>query len=150
MQRCPVTLRLIGVIHSARDMADDYDVKARTICEHLLEVGTLEWCLLVTPPSLMTAASIWLARSILGNYKWVGTCPHVHQMFFDSSHEDCKPRTLFLLRWECLASVPYREFDVKLHCKTHMTRAVSQKVYRETLAEGKHPRFHVVSDLYHV
>lgn len=56
--------------------ADDYDVKARTIGKYLLEVGALEWRLLATPPSLMAAASIWLARLILGNYKWVGTCPH--------------------------------------------------------------------------
>jgi hypothetical protein len=32
-------------------------------------------------PSVMAAASIWLARLILGNYKWVGTSPHPHRMF---------------------------------------------------------------------
>lgn len=51
--------------------ADDYDVKARTIGKYLLEVGALEWRLLATPPSLMVAASIWLAYLIFGNYKWV-------------------------------------------------------------------------------
>jgi hypothetical protein len=86
----------IPKIHFLRRIskADDYDVKARTIGKHLLEVGTLEWRLLATPPSLMAVASIWLARLILGNYEWVGTSPHAHRMFFDSFHEDCKPRPL--------------------------------------------------------
>ena len=74
--------------------ADDYDVKARTIGKYPLEVGTLEWCLLAIPPFLMAAASIWLARLILGNYKLVGTCLHTHRMFFDPFFEDCKPRPL--------------------------------------------------------
>ncbi|KAG6369409.1 hypothetical protein JVT61DRAFT_14891 [Boletus reticuloceps] len=49
--------------------ADHYDVEAQTISKYLLEVGALEWQLLATPLSLMVAASIWLARLILGNYK---------------------------------------------------------------------------------
>ncbi|KAG6379976.1 cyclin-like protein [Boletus reticuloceps] len=55
--------------------ADDYDVKAQTIGKYLMEVGVLEWRLLATPLSLMAAASVWLARLILRNYKWVGTYP---------------------------------------------------------------------------
>ena len=58
-------------------------------------------------------------------------------MFFDTFYEGRKPRPLFLLRQERLA--PYRELDVKLHCKTHMTCVVSQKGCQETLLEGKHP-----------
>ncbi|KIJ61454.1 hypothetical protein HYDPIDRAFT_177035 [Hydnomerulius pinastri MD-312] len=56
--------------------ADDYDVKARTIGKYLLEVGALEWRLLATPPSLVAAASIWLARLILGNDKWSANLAH--------------------------------------------------------------------------
>ena len=51
--------------------ADDYDIKSRTMGKYLLEVGTLEWRLLATPPSLVAAAAIWLSRLILGNDKWV-------------------------------------------------------------------------------
>ena len=51
--------------------ADDYDLKSRTMGKYLLEVGTLEWRLLATPPSLVAAAAIWLSRLILGNDKWV-------------------------------------------------------------------------------
>jgi len=38
--------------------ADDYDLKSRTMGKYLLEVGTLEWRLLTTPPSLVAAAAI--------------------------------------------------------------------------------------------
>lgn len=56
--------------------ADDYDVKSRTMGKYLLEVGTLEWRLLATPPSLVAAAATWLGRLILGNDKW--TPNHAH------------------------------------------------------------------------
>jgi hypothetical protein len=60
-------------MHSLRRIskADDYDLKSRTMGKYLLEVGTLEWRLLATPPSLIAAAAIWLSRLILGNDKWV-------------------------------------------------------------------------------
>ena len=65
----------------------------------------------------MAAASIWLARLILSNYKWMGTCPRVHRMSSDSFHEDCEPRPLFHLRREL--SAPYHELDDELDTKTH-------------------------------
>ncbi|KIK90759.1 hypothetical protein PAXRUDRAFT_27271 [Paxillus rubicundulus Ve08.2h10] len=56
--------------------ADDYELKACTIGKYLLEVGTLEWRLLATPPLSMAAAVIWLARLILGNDTWTATLAH--------------------------------------------------------------------------
>jgi hypothetical protein len=54
--------------------ADDYDLKSRTMGKYLLEVGTLEWRLLATPPSLVAAAAIWLSRLILArNDNLMGT-----------------------------------------------------------------------------
>jgi G2/mitotic-specific cyclin 2 len=51
--------------------ADNYDVQARTVGKFLLEISCLEWRLLPAPPSLLAAASIWLARLILGREEWV-------------------------------------------------------------------------------
>lgn len=51
--------------------ADDYNIQVRTIGKYLLEVGCLEWRLLAAPPSLMAAASMWLARLILDAPDWV-------------------------------------------------------------------------------
>ncbi|EIW77210.1 hypothetical protein CONPUDRAFT_129457 [Coniophora puteana RWD-64-598 SS2] len=56
--------------------ADEYEVKARTIGKYLIEVGALEWRLLATPPSLVAAASMWLARLILGYDKWTPNLAH--------------------------------------------------------------------------
>ena len=51
--------------------ADDYNVQVRTIGKYLLEIQCLEWRLIAAPPSLLAAASIWLARLILGFSDWV-------------------------------------------------------------------------------
>ena len=51
--------------------ADEYEEKARTIAKYFLEVGCLERGLIGTPSSLTAAASLWLARLILGREEWV-------------------------------------------------------------------------------
>ncbi|EIN08829.1 A/B/D/E cyclin [Punctularia strigosozonata HHB-11173 SS5] len=56
--------------------ADNYDVQARTVGKYLLEISCLEWRLLPAPPSLLAAASIWLARLILGREEWTPNLAH--------------------------------------------------------------------------
>ncbi|KDR72521.1 hypothetical protein GALMADRAFT_228812 [Galerina marginata CBS 339.88] len=56
--------------------ADDYNVKVRTLGKYLLEIGVLEWRLIAAPPSLMAAASIWLARLALGMEQWTPNLAH--------------------------------------------------------------------------
>jgi G2/mitotic-specific cyclin 2 len=51
--------------------ADDYDVTIRTVAKYLLEIPCIDWRLIVAPPSLTAAASIWLARLVLGRGPWV-------------------------------------------------------------------------------
>lgn len=51
--------------------ADDYNIKVRTLAKYLLEIGVVEWRLIAAPPSLLAAASIWLARLALGMEQWV-------------------------------------------------------------------------------
>jgi hypothetical protein len=51
--------------------ADKYNVQVRTIGKYLMEVSCLEWRLIAASPSLLAAASIWLARIILGREHWV-------------------------------------------------------------------------------
>jgi len=51
--------------------ADDYNVVVRTLGKYLLEIGCLEWRMIAAPPSLMAAASIWLARLASGYEEWV-------------------------------------------------------------------------------
>ena len=54
--------------------ADEFEERARTIAKYFLEVGCLEKHLIGTPPSLMAAASLWLARLIVGREDWVRRC----------------------------------------------------------------------------
>ncbi|KAG6831065.1 hypothetical protein H0H92_012988 [Tricholoma furcatifolium] len=56
--------------------ADDFNVKVRTLAKYLLEIGCLEWRLIAAPPSLMAAASIWLARLALGMEVWTPNLAH--------------------------------------------------------------------------
>ncbi|KAI0777212.1 A/B/D/E cyclin [Trametes elegans] len=56
--------------------ADDYNVQVRTIGKYLLEIQCLEWRLIGAPPSLLAAASIWLARLILGFPDWTPNLAH--------------------------------------------------------------------------
>jgi G2/mitotic-specific cyclin 2 len=51
--------------------ADQYNVQTRTIAKYLMEIQCLEWRLLSAPPSILAAASVWLARLILGREDWV-------------------------------------------------------------------------------
>ncbi|KAI0827157.1 A/B/D/E cyclin [Trametes gibbosa] len=56
--------------------ADDYNVQVRTIGKYLLEIQCLEWRLIAAPPSLLAAASVWLARLILGYTDWTPNLAH--------------------------------------------------------------------------
>ena len=55
--------------------ADQYNVQTRTIAKYLMEIQCLEWRLISAPPSVLAAASVWLARLILGREDWVGPVP---------------------------------------------------------------------------
>ena len=55
--------------------ADGYDMQIRTLGKYLIEIGCLEWRLLATPPSLLAAAGMWLARLILNHPDWVSLHP---------------------------------------------------------------------------
>jgi G2/mitotic-specific cyclin 1/2 len=50
--------------------ADEYNVQARTVAKYFLEIVCVEWRLIAAPPSLLAAASMWLARFVLGKEDW--------------------------------------------------------------------------------
>ena len=51
--------------------ADHYNVEVRTLAKYFLEIQCVEWRLVAAPPSLIAAASIWLARVVMGYEYWV-------------------------------------------------------------------------------
>ncbi|KAG6811023.1 hypothetical protein H0H92_009326 [Tricholoma furcatifolium] len=63
--------------------ADNYDIHVRTLAKYLLEIGCVEWRLISVLPSLMAAASMWLARLALGREVWTPDFAHY------SSYREC-------------------------------------------------------------
>lgn len=51
--------------------ADNYDIQTRTLAKYLLEISLLDHKFLKYPPSLIAAASMYLARLILERGEWV-------------------------------------------------------------------------------
>ncbi|EUC67047.1 G2/mitotic-specific cyclin cdc13 [Rhizoctonia solani AG-3 Rhs1AP] len=56
--------------------ADAYDVQTRTMAKFLSEVSVVEEKLLKCTPSLLSAASLWLARLILDREEWNANLEH--------------------------------------------------------------------------
>ncbi|KAH7882346.1 cyclin-like protein [Phlebopus sp. FC_14] len=100
--------------------ADDYEVKARTIGKYLIEVAALEWRLLATPPSLVAAASIWLARLIIGNDKWTANLAH-----YSSYSESSLIPTANLMLNYILKPIRHESFYKKYAGKRYMKAGVS-------------------------
>jgi hypothetical protein len=51
--------------------ADNYDIQSRTLAKYFLEVTLLDEVFLNTPPSVLAASSLFLAKHMLGNGEWV-------------------------------------------------------------------------------
>ncbi|KAJ7599252.1 cyclin-like protein [Mycena floridula] len=56
--------------------ADDYNPQVRTLGKYLTEIACLEWRLIATPPSLLAASAMWLARLVLGYETWTPNLAH--------------------------------------------------------------------------
>lgn len=53
--------------------ADGYDIQSRTVAKYLVEISCVDHRLLGYTPSMLAAASMWLARLCLERGEWV--CP---------------------------------------------------------------------------
>ncbi|KAF8602410.1 A/B/D/E cyclin [Ceratobasidium sp. AG-I] len=56
--------------------ADAYDVQTRTMSKFLIEVSIVEERLIKCPPSLLSAAALWLSRLILDRDEWSANLEH--------------------------------------------------------------------------
>ncbi|KAG8691561.1 G2/mitotic-specific cyclin [Ceratobasidium sp. 395] len=56
--------------------ADAYDVQTRTMAKFLVEVSIVEERLIKCPPSLLSAAALWLSRLILDRDEWSANLEH--------------------------------------------------------------------------
>ncbi|CAO1630329.1 unnamed protein product [Sympodiomycopsis kandeliae] len=56
--------------------ADSYDIQTRTVAKYFMEISLVDFRLLEHPPSLVAAASIWMARKVLERGPWTPTLVH--------------------------------------------------------------------------
>lgn len=56
--------------------ADNYDIQTRTVAKYFMEISLVDYRLLEHPPSLIAAASIWMARKVLERGPWTPTLVH--------------------------------------------------------------------------
>jgi G2/mitotic-specific cyclin 1/2 len=68
--------------------ADSYDIQARTVAKYLLEVSLVEHQFLAFPPSLASAASMYLARAMLGRGEWDHNLQH-YSGYTETQVMDC-------------------------------------------------------------
>lgn len=77
--------------------ADQYNVQTRTIAKYLMEIQCLEWRLISAPPSVLAAASVWLARLILNREDWVRLSSQYQPFFILISMLDTQSSALLIL-----------------------------------------------------
>ncbi|KAI8986694.1 cyclin-like protein [Trametes punicea] len=99
--------------------ADDYNVQVRTIGKYLLEIQCLEWRLIAAPPSLLAAASIWLARLILGFPDWTPNLAH----YSSYRESDIIPTANLMLNY-ILKPVRHQSFYKKYASKKFLKASV--------------------------
>ncbi|PWN44949.1 hypothetical protein IE81DRAFT_320928 [Ceraceosorus guamensis] len=56
--------------------ADNYDIQTRTVAKYFMEISLVDHRLIASPPSLVAAASAWLARKCLDRGDWTPTLVH--------------------------------------------------------------------------
>ncbi|KAI1798006.1 cyclin-like protein [Ganoderma leucocontextum] len=99
--------------------ADEYNIQVRTIGKYLLEVQCLEWRLIAAPPSLLAAASIWLARVILGFPDWTNNLAH----YSSYRESDIIPTANLMLNY-ILKPVRHQSFFKKYASKKYLKASV--------------------------
>ncbi|KAG6816430.1 hypothetical protein H0H87_006092 [Tephrocybe sp. NHM501043] len=114
--------------------ADEYNVKVRTLGKYLLEIGCLEWRLIAAPPSLMAAASIWLARLALGMEVWTPNLAH-----YSSYPESALVPTANLMVNYILKPIRHDSFHKKYAGKRYFKSSIFMRDWAlERWIEGSH------------
>jgi len=95
--------------------ADNYNVEVRTLAKYFLEIQCVEWRLVAAPPSLMAAASIWLARVVLGYDYWTSNLAH-----YSSYPESALIPTANIILNYCLRPIRHESLYKKYSSKRFM------------------------------
>jgi len=99
--------------------ADGYNVQVRTIAKYLMEIECVEWRLIAAPPSLLSAAAIWLSRVMLGHEDWTPNLAH-----YSSYPESALVPTANLMLNYILKPIRHPSFYKKYASKKFMKASV--------------------------
>ncbi|KAK2461041.1 hypothetical protein APHAL10511_006982 [Amanita phalloides] len=102
--------------------ADNYNVEVRTLAKYFLEIQCVEWRLVAAPPSLMAAASIWLARIVMGYDLWTPNLAH-----YSSYPESALVPTANIILNYCLRPIRHESLFKKFAAKRYMKVSIRMR-----------------------
>ncbi|AOA62457.1 G2/mitotic-specific cyclin [Komagataella phaffii CBS 7435] len=114
--------------------ADDYDVQSRTIGKYLLEITIIDHKFLGVLPSLCAAASMYVARKMLGRYEWNGNLIHYSGGYTEAHlKETCEMLIDYLV-----SPIIHEEFFKKYASKKFMKVSILARQWaKKVTTEGR-------------
>ncbi|KAJ7434702.1 cyclin-like protein [Mycena latifolia] len=106
---------------------DGFDPQTRTVAKYLTEIACMEHRLIPSPPSLVAAAAMWLARLALGEETWTPNLAH-YSMYAESALVPVANHMLHFV----LAPIRYESFYKKYAGKRNMKVSVYMRQWALT------------------
>lgn len=114
--------------------ADDYDVQSRTIGKYLLEVSVIDHKFIGIPPSQCAAASMYIARKMLGKNEWDGNLIHYSGGYSEEDIKECCEMMINYL----VSPIIHEEFFKKYASKKFMKVSILARQWaKKIINEGK-------------
>lgn len=117
--------------------ADNYDIRSRTIAKYLMECSLIEQSFLGIPGSLLSAASIYLAKKILRTGEWNNNLSH-YSGYGEKEVSKCVELFHRFFKKEVNYEAVFKKYSNK---KFMRVSQYIQEYYQEILSKGKHKTF---------
>ncbi|CCH42865.1 G2/mitotic-specific cyclin-B2 [Wickerhamomyces ciferrii] len=111
--------------------ADDYDIHSRTIGKYFMEISIMDYHFIGIKPSLCAAASIFLARKLLGKDDWNGNLIHYSGEVFE---KDLEPIVKLYIQY-LIGPVVHEEFFKKYASRRFMKASIISRQWAKDLVK---------------
>lgn len=111
--------------------ADDYDIHSRTIGKYFMEISIMDHAFIGIKPSLCAAASMFLARKMLGKNDWNGNLIHYSGEVFE---KDLEPVIDLYIQY-LVGPVVHEEFFKKYASKRFMKASIISRQWAKDLVK---------------
>ncbi len=112
--------------------ADDYDIHSRTIGKYFMEISIMDHHFIGVKPSLCAAASMFLARKMLGKNDWNGNLIHYSGEVFET---DLQPVVQLYIQY-LVGPVIHEEFFKKYASKRFMKASIISRQWAKDLVKS--------------